>query len=320
MRSATIVLIGCALVSFVSPDGVLAEGAIRIDELNEIVKAVEIEAASWAGSTRIGVKVTHRIRNIWYDKGSINPLKTVMEVPRESPNDLFVVNRILSPMINAKPAVIAEALGMIHPISERLAVYKPLPSYTEEQLEAMAPAEDASKTVRALAGKRRAEKRKEELAVQKHNQQARALRAVVYRLMVLARNREEDVRLLKALMVSEKNVDWMYADILEGIRSQARRMSEARGKVIYAALREFWNELRTVKGSGSRTYTDQGSVEIVPESNSKFTTHSDVAKKRTLTVINQVATAGKMPALEDPKAKKPKKKTSTKKTKGRTKR
>jgi hypothetical protein len=132
--------------------------------------------------------------------------------------------------------------------------------------------------------------------------------------MVRARNRDEDARLLKALVVAEKKRDWMYADILEAIRSQARRMSQARGKVVYGALREFWNDLRAGEGSGAKTYVDQGSVKIVPEGNSQFATHSDVAKNRTLTVINQVASAARMPALKDPKAKKPKKKPSTKKT------
>jgi hypothetical protein len=320
MRSATIVLIGCALVSFVSPEGVLAEGAMRIDELKEIVKAVEVEAEAWARSAYTGGKVTHRIRNVWYDQGSIGPLRTVLEIPREKPNELFVACRIISPMINAKAPVIAEALNMIHPIADRLAVYRELTTYTEAQLEAMAPAEDASKILKDRASKLRAEKRKDDLDVQKHNGQVRALRAIVYRMMVRSRNRDQDTLLLKALVASEKNADWMYADILGVIQSEARKMSEARGKVVYAALREFWNELRVVEGSGKKTYVDKGTVEIVVESNSKFATHSDVAKKRLLKVINHVATAGKMPALRDPRYKKTKKKkTSTKKTNKRTK-
>jgi len=296
---------------------------MRIDQLEELVKGVEAQAAAWAHSKRQNLKVTHFLRTVWYDQGSISPLRTVLSVERPSPNDIFVATRILSPMLNAKPKVIAEALGMIHPIAERLAVYKDLPTYTEAQLEAMAPPSDSPKSVLDLASKRRAEKAKEELLVQKHNNQARALRLLVYRLMVRARSREEDQTLLKALVVSEKNRDWMYADILEAIRSQARKMSEARGKVIYGALRTFWNDLRAGEGSGAKTYVDKGSVEIVKGDNSKYTTHTDIAKNRTLTVINQVATAAKMPALRDPKAKKPAKKpkngkTSTKRT--RTKR
>ena len=196
MRSATIVLIGCALVSFVGPDTVLGEGAMRLDELKEIVKAVEVEADAWARSSYTTGKVKHRIRNVWYDQGSIGPLRTVLEIPREKPNELFVACRIISPMINAKPAVIAEALGMFHPIAEQLAVYKDLPTYTEKQLEAMAPAEDASEADKDLASKLRAEKRKDELDVQKHNGQVRALRAIVYRMMVRSRNRDQDTRLL----------------------------------------------------------------------------------------------------------------------------
>ena len=150
---------------------------------------------------------------------------------------------------------------------------------------------------------------------------AREFQCVVTGLVVQDFGRDQDTLLLKALVASEKNADWMYADILGVIQSEARKMSEARGKVVYAALREFWNELRVVKGSGKKTYVDKGTVEIVVESNSKFATHSDVAKKRLLKVINNVATAGKMPALKDPRYKKTKKKkTSTKKTRTRKKR
>jgi hypothetical protein len=315
MRSATIVLIGCACLLAVSPSELLAEGAVRIDELLEVTKAIEIEAAAWARSERPNIRVTHKLRTIWYNKGSLGPLKTVLETPRESPNDLFVVNRLLSPMLNAAAPVISESLAMIHPISERLAVYKPLATYTEKQLEAMAPAEDADKSLKVAASKRRAEKRKADVIVQKHNQQARAMRTVVFRRMVLARNREEDTVLLKALVQSEKNGDWMYADILEAIRKEARRMSKERAGVFYAALREWWNDLRAADGKGQKTYTDQGSVELLAESNSKFTTHQDITKNRVLTVINQVASSARMPALKDPKNKKPKKKTPTKKKK-----
>ena len=309
MRRATVVLIGCALVAFVSPPEVLGEGAMRIDELKELVSVVEIEAEAWVSSRRLNIKVVHQLRNVWYDKGSIGPLKTVLEEERKSPNDIFVANRLLSPMINAKPAVIAEALGMIHPVSERLGRYKSVPVYTKEQLKALEVAEDAPKSDRDLAAKRRAEKRAKELAVQKHNQQVRSLRAIVYRLMVRARTAGEDARLLKALANAEKKNDWMYADILEAIRSQARRMKQDRAKVIYETLRSFWNELRA-RADGKKRYVDQGSVKIVPLGQSHYAIHEDVAKNRTLTVINQVSSAARMPALRDPKApKKPKKKT-----------
>ena len=94
-------------------------------------------------------------------------------------------------------------------------------------------------------------------------------------------------------------------------------MSKERANVFYAALREWWNDLRAADGKGQRTYTDQGSVELLSESNSKFTTHQDIAKNRVLTVINQVASSARMPALKDPKGKKPKKKTPTKKKRDR---
>ncbi|MCP4379102.1 MAG: hypothetical protein GY794_23385 [bacterium] len=319
MRMTTIVLVGSALLAMVSPSVVLGDGAMRIDELREVAKAVEAEAEAWVSSTNTGKKVKHQLRNVWYDKGSIGPLKTVLEEERKSPNDIFVANRLLSPMINAKPEVIAEAMGMIHTITERLGQYKPLPTYNDEQLRGLQLADDAPKSRRDLVEKRRAEKLEKETAVQKHNSQARALRAVVYRLMIRARTAEEDALLLKALVVSEKNSDWMYADILEAIRSEARRMKEPRAKVIYAALRSFWNDLREA-GGASKEYVDQGSVKIIPEANSQFVTHKDVAKNRTLTVINQVSSAARMPALQDPKSIKKTKKTNTTKKTNRNKR
>ena len=289
---------------------------MRVDELNEMLPAIEMEARAWARSTRAPRKVVHRLHEVWYDQGSLASLRTALETPRQAPADIFVANRLLAPMINAKPKVIAEAMGMIHTISERIAVYKELPVYTDAELKAMAPEVDAPASVKKEASKQRAEKRKQELEVQKHNLQARELRAKVFRLMVLARNREEDALLLKALVVSEKNADWMYADILEAIRSQAKKMSQARGKVLYAGLRIFWDDLRKIGGSGKKNYVDKGSVLIYKETNSKFTTHPDVAKTRTLAVINQVASAARMPALKDPKAK-PTKTKPTKKPKRR---
>ncbi|MBT3199457.1 MAG: hypothetical protein HN350_06030 [Phycisphaerales bacterium] len=316
MRNITIILLACACLLPLSPEAARGEGAMRVDELNEMLPAIEMEARAWARSTRAPRKVVHRLHEVWYDQGSLASLRTALETPRQAPADIFVANRLLAPMINAKPKVIAEAMGMIHTISERIAVYKELPVYTDAELKAMAPEVDAPASVKKEASKQRAEKRKQELEVQKHNLQARELRAKVFRLMVLARNREEDALLLKALVVSEKNADWMYADILEAIRSQAKKMSQARGKVLYAGLRIFWDDLRKIGGSGKKNYVDKGSVLIYKETNSKFTTHPDVAKTRTLAVINQVASAARMPALKDPKAK-PTKTKPTKKPKRR---
>jgi len=317
MRSVTVILCGLVFLVLLSPGEVLAEGAIRIDELNELPTIIDAEAEAWATSKRTNTKVTHELRNVWYDEGSIEPLRTVLSAQRKSPQEIFVANRLLSPFIFAKPSVIAKAMGLVHSTATRLAQYKPLPRYTKERLKTFELADNAPADRRKVVEKRRAEKRKKELEVQKHNEQVHALRGIVFKLMVLARVAEEDTRLLKALVDSEKTGDWMYADILEAIRSQTRRMKKDRAKVFYQALREFWNDLRARSGGSSREYVNQGAVKIEPVGNSQFVRQKDIAKKRTLTVINQVASAARMPALRDPKTIKPKRKPPKKPKKPR---
>jgi len=314
MRNATVILCGLVFIALPGGGEAFGEGAMRIDELKEIVTVIDAEAEAWATSKRTNTKVSHRLTSVWYDEGSIEPLKTVLSEPRKSPQEIFVANRLLSPFIYAKPSVIAKAMGLVHSTATRLAQYKPLPRYTEERLKTFELAEDAPEDRKKLVEKRRAEKLKKEMEVRKHNEQVHALRGIVFRLMVLARVAEEDTKLLKALVDSEKTGDWMYADILEAIRSQARRMKRDRAKVFYQALREFWNDLRA-RPEQSKEYVNQGAIKIQTVGNSQFVRRKDVAKNRTLTVINQVASAGRMPALRDPKTIKPKRKPRRKKPK-----
>ena len=300
MRTFLTALLGCALAASIHTATVLGQGAIRIDEMEELVKEIEAEAEAWVTGRRPDVAMTHRLRAVWYDVESLIPLSKALDVSREPPRDLYVANRLFYPLVQARAHVISESISMVETAWRKMGKYKPYPSYSKAELRKFQMPGGDDKVARGSAEKARGEKLKAEREIQRHNEQVKILQGTMFRLMVLAGNPDHDAKLSKALVLAEEKGSWIYADVLEAIRSQAKRMKRDRAKVFYEGLRKFWDDVRA-REKDKKTYVDDGAAELLPDKETHFVRREDIAKTRILTVINQVAPAARMPALRDPK-------------------
>jgi len=300
MRTSPTALLACAFAVSIHAATVLGDGAVRVDEMEKLVKEIEAEAEAWATGRRPDVAMTHRLRAVWYDVESLIPLSKALDAKREPPRDLYVANRLFYPLLQARPHVISESISMVETAWRKMGKYKPYPSYSKAELKKFQLPEGGDKVAQSSAAKARGEKLKGEREIQRHNEQVHILQGTMFRLMVLAGNPDHDAKLSKALVQAEQQGSWIYADVLEAIRSQAKRMKRDRAKLFYEGLRKFWDDVRARKRD-KKTYVDYGAAELLPDKESHFVRHEDITKMRILTVINQVAPAARMPALRDPK-------------------
>ena len=180
--------------------------------------------------------------------------------------------------------------------------YSDLPSYTESQLKAYQDIEKASPKDKEKLAKRRLEKMKKEVALAFHNEQLAKLNAALYKLMVYADQEDTDRELIDTMVDVEKKRQWDYTVILEAIRAEARKMSQGRAERIYVKFKPIWLQLRL---QGDQTYQDPTAAKLVITGNSTNTERKDSAGKRLMKVINQISPRAKMPALQEPKPRKP---------------
>jgi hypothetical protein len=257
---------------------------------------------NWVARRPLDPILESRMKRIWYDDKSVSALLKAVRTPRKPQEvNLYTVNRLLKPLLMAKTEVIRKARPGITAAHKPSTKYSPLPTYTESQLKAFQTNEKASPKNRENLQKRRLEKMKKEVALAFHNEQLAKLNETLYKLTVYADQEDTDRELIDTMVDTEKKRQWDYTVILEAIRSEARKMSQGRAERIYVIFKPIWLRLRQ---QGDKTYEDQTAAKLVITGNSTNTVHKDSAGKRLLKVINQISPIAKMPALQEPKARK----------------
>lgn len=270
---------------------------------------------NWVARRPLDPLLESRMKRIWYDNSSVDALIKAVKTPRKPQVvNLYAVNRLLKPLLMAKTEVIRKALPGITAAHKASTEYSPLPTYTESQLKAFQTNKKASPKDKEKLQKRRLEKMKKEVALAFHNEQLARLNKTLYELTVYADQEDTDRELIDTMVDVEKKRQWDYTVILEAIRSEARKMNQARAERIYIKFKPIWLHLRQ---QGDKTYQDPTAAKLVITGNSTNTVHKDSAGKRLLKVINQISPRAKMPALQEPKARKPRDKPKPRKPRPR---
>jgi len=285
--------------------GVQATGQAALEAL---AAQIEVEARAWlAGGDESG-EAAWKLKAVTYDTESVAVLASLLSKPREDTVDLYVSNHLLRPLLLAKTEVIRKALPVVKDLHGRLAKYRKLPKYSDEQLKAYAePRKVPGMGPRALAAivaevqRRRDEKLAKDRRVKLHNEQVTLLKRNYYRLVMIAADPQADADLLAMLEKAEEDGLWLYAEIVDAIRAETGKMRLSRAERFYAAMKDLWVALRDEK---PRTYIDPGTVTLRATANSTVAEHRDAPGKRLLKVINLLATAARKPALIHPKDKK----------------
>ncbi|HOD84515.1 MAG: hypothetical protein BWX88_02348 [Planctomycetes bacterium ADurb.Bin126] len=280
----------------------LADQAKRLERLGEQwVQSGQLDESQEAYRDEI-----RALKSITIDQAALAPLKAVLNAQRKDPIDLFVANRLLRPLQWSKVEVIREGLPMVKAFIKGKGAFQDLPVYSEEKLEYFRPPDGADEATRKRFEQRQKEKLDKETPIKLHNEQVSQLQTLLFNLMVLANDQNEDTELFKLMGNAETRGWWTYAEIAEVFRGETHRMVPERAKALYLLFERRWNELREQMEQQKlkvKEYVDYGEVELRATDNSVFKVHKENPCPRLLRTINFLAPMARMPALKDPKGK-----------------
>ena len=313
MRTCLCAITVCLLWSAPAP---AAGEPARLEELADIAtQAREVaqrwlngpdegeDPADWILRRPLDMEFESRMKRLWYNAGSVAALARVLQSPRDEPADLYLVNRMLRPLLDAKTDVIRQAMPQVRAMHSKFGRYARLPD--NPQPGADAPAEKAKPTQQEQQA--RLQRLKDVAALQFRNEQVSRLKQLTFRLMVYADQAELDRELIGMIRTTESNGKWEYTAMLDAVRAEARRMKQQRATAFYRQLKTLWREmLQREKDQRVRTYEDPSSVKLAAEGTTSGGTHRDNAGNRILKVLNQLAVPAKLPALQNPQPRKSK--------------
>jgi hypothetical protein len=304
MRTISIIAAAFALIIGIS--AARGEDGISAPELDALVKSIEANAELWLEGKGEDISADKKLKAATYDAKSTYYLKLHLTAPRKEPINLYVANKLLQPMLMARP----EVIRLIVPIVANMQAVARVKQFVQfppdklgerkmPQYKGPVPAE---KLLNDLAELEMTKERKKQMdsLVAKHSSQVAMLTLTTAKLMLYAETTSYDTRLLGLLAGEERAGNATFLTVLDTIRAEAPKMDERRAKDFYEGLKRLAGELRaTVK-----TYTDYTKPVIVPTANSHFETVPADKNFSPCTAlvdaVNQFAPRARMPAIKAP--------------------
>ena len=295
-----------SLLAAALPAGAVRADGARQDELEALVK--EIEAA---GETLLDEKpaaadtmVTLKVKALTYDKESIQPLTALLNKTRKDPINLYVTNKLLMPLLAAKPEVVKAAIPLLKTMRARSGEYRQFLQYSPAQLKQYnfpTDIRDAGTPEQAMARissikDLQKQKMALERAVAVHNQQLQEFDKAYYALVLMGEP-AEDSRLADTIVQEERKGATTWMIVLAAIQSEAPKMTAQRAKMLYESLLKVGEAMLRLP---AKAYVDLGNAKLLPNANSTFGRVSTQAGIAVLTTVNQLATPAKMPAIKIP--------------------
>ncbi|MFP4105385.1 MAG: hypothetical protein ACLFVU_04755 [Phycisphaerae bacterium] len=277
--------------------GISKEGLQRLARNLEKNAELMLAGKPIVASTEAGLK------SVEYDEISLGYLKEVLAQERPDPINLYVAQRLITPLLNAKVKVMRMGLPVAQEYLDNKGEYQELPFYSKAELkrlqipEELAAAGDAQAKKRiAEIQKRRREKLAEERAIALHNRFAYKLQITVVYLTVRADVQEQDDKLMTQLEEYEKNGNVVFKDMVEAIRSEAYRMPGRRAAEFYDYVGQIARKVHMRRDE----YYHPAKVNLKPTANSTFQKVRVYPGIVLCNTINQLAVPARKPAYKVP--------------------
>jgi len=191
------------------------------DQLRQLMEIIEKNGELWAEhrDAEMDRAAQQQVAALAYDEETFRTIKSLLQkYRRPQPQDLFVLNTFLAPLLKADPALIRQEADWVQRLAAALGRYRPYPTYTEAQL-AMFRLDDATKydpdqMLKVIERIRQLQARKIEAdkKVGDYNELAARLNRISLRIAVRAAEKpREDEAIAKALLDYEKKKlsDWI---------------------------------------------------------------------------------------------------------------
>jgi len=282
---------------------VRAAKAISAVELKALADHLKTDAAAWA-KDELGdreVRATAiRLKKATYDVTSATALSQYIRsvTSRSTAEDLYVLNRLLRPLLMAKPDAIAKALPTIKTANRGAVRYRPIPEYlrkVDKKITMMTSTSTRRMTpdmvIAAIAASQRgrSEKYQKLQELKRWNTEVHMFKMAVYELLIFAEDSRSDTELIMLLQNGEARGLYAFIDICETVKKHVRTLDRKRAQAYHKSFTSLGARLKAKKGTYAKYYEYRTSGDkLIP------VTQADYAGIRLLTTANLLApVAGK---------------------------
>ncbi|MFB3892409.1 MAG: hypothetical protein ACE15C_10360 [Phycisphaerae bacterium] len=264
-------------------------------DMDALVKLLDGNAAAWLAGNPVDAKADDRLKALAYDGASLALLSAALETQRSDPANLYVANKLIAPLLTAKPETILAAIPAIRKFEASAGDYKPFPRLDYNELKALQPPAGADDDA-AKARKLRDDKVARERLILLHNQQLAAFQLTLAKLMFLANDRAMDQALVAYLAKFVREGVQVYVDILDYIKSQAVVMEKERARFFFDALAALGKDNLLAK----KPLTDPAGAKIQSDSNTAVPSRTDYVGIRLIEAADIFASLAEQEVIKPP--------------------
>jgi hypothetical protein len=242
------------------------------ERMQKLAEQVAANARRWVEDRPLDPNVDARLDKVVYDAQSVRYLRMVTSRPRPDPIDLYVVNKLLEPLMRADAEVIESARPMINSLQSRYGRYMRAPRYSPGQLRKYDYGDYRQGAAERLLRKigqieeARDEKEQAERVIERHNHLVGRILRKAYELMAVQDDRSMQKRLMQLIVQTEARGDATCVQVMEAIAGAADRMPKAQAERFYGDLTKLLEAWRLKGGE----YLMPWSFRIVREDESYF--------------------------------------------------
>ena len=259
-------------------DGGAAGRAIDVDSLEKLAAGLAEQAEKQVGGEPTTDGLETELAAVVYDKDGLNALRSILARQPAETSGLYVVDKLLDPLLSADPSVVRAARhGLLNLLMERFVRYLPLPRYPAAQLRRLQHGEydpnmatEAVLRQMATVEEARSRKAQSETPVQRHNELAGSIERKVYRLMLQSDEVQTDRELILSLVRAESSRDHACLKILDAITGRAPSMPPEQAERIHEDLTRLLDQWQLKTGS----YVRKDAVIVSRSDNSSYASQS----------------------------------------------
>lgn len=262
MRWRTAAAVVLSVLVAGSPTISPAAQAITAEGLKALQTHLKTDSESWAKG-ELGDKEVRdtaiKLKRVTYDAKSASALIPLIRsvTGRSKPQDLYVANRLLRPLLMAKKDAVRKVMSTVKQI-HRGAHYKPMPSYLQKVDKMAAPTGKSTSdaVVAAIAASQRGagERQQKIREIKLWNEEVHAFKLIVYELIIFAEDAKEDRELLVMLKAGETAQLYAFIDICETVKKHVRSLDRARAQAYHKGFASLGAQLRAKKGRYMRHF------------------------------------------------------------------
>lgn len=236
-------------------------------EIKALAAHLKIDAENWIKGdlSQHDFRTTAlKLKKITYDTRNVSVLVPLIRgvTGASKPQDIFVANRLIRPLLMAKRDVVRKALPTVKQIHHS-GRYKPMPQHLRKVRKMTVPGGKVSSdaVVAAIAASQMdTERRQRARAITLWNEEFHTLKLMLYELLIFAEDGKEDRELLNMLQAGESAGLYAFLDICEIVKRHVRTLDRTRAQAYHKAFASLGARLRAKKGRYVKHFEYKGNL------------------------------------------------------------